>query len=92
MYSAYVDGETVLIGGSGGFVYEREGDDRWTPHDVGQFTVRALARTDGEMLAGGAGNLIYREGNSRWGRIPWSGGTSIRGLTFGGIVEGHRTE
>lgn len=105
MYSAYVDEEAVLIGGGGGFVYEREGDDRWTPHDVGSFTVRALARDDGEMLAGGAGNIVYREGNSRWGRIPWSGGTSVRGLTFGGegqadiavckngdIVEGHRSE
>lgn len=103
MYSAYVDGEAVLIGGGGGFVYEREGDDRWTPHDIGGFTVRALARHEGEMLAGGAGNLLYRNGNSRWGRVPWQGGTSVRGITFGGenqadiavckngdIIEGHR--
>lgn len=105
MYSAYVDGEAVLIGGGGGFVYEREGDDRWTPHDVGGFTVRSVARRNGEMLAGGAGTLVYRNGNSRWGRVPWQGGTSVRGITFGGegqadiavckngdIVEGHRNE
>lgn len=105
MYSAYVDGEVVLIGGGGGFVYEREGDDRWTPHNVGGFTVRALARQNGAMLAGGAGNLVYRDGNSRWGRVPWSAGTSVRGITFGSdwqadvavckngaILEGHRDD
>ncbi len=64
MYTAEIDDETILIGG-GGFVYEREADDRWTPHNVGSFSVRALAREDGEMLAGGAGHLLYREGNSK---------------------------
>ena len=83
MYTAEIDDETILIGGGGGFVYEREADDRWTPHNVGSFSVRALAREDGEMLAGGAGHLVYREGNSKWGRIPWHGGTAVRGITFG---------
>jgi len=83
MYSAEIDGDVILVGGSGGFVYEREADGRWTPHNVGSFTVRSMARRDGEMLAGGAGNLVYREGNSKWGRVPWSGGTTVRGIAFG---------
>lgn len=105
MYSAYVDGEAILVGGGGGFLYEREGDDRWTPHNVGSFTVRAMTRADGEMLAGGAGHLVYREGNSKWGRVPWHGGTTIRGITVGQgeqedvavckngtIIEGYRSD
>lgn len=103
MYAAEIDGDVILVGGSSGFVYERESDGRWTPHNVGSFTVRAMARRGGEMLAGGAGNLVYREANSRWGRIHWHGGTTVRGITFGQgaqadvavckdgtIVEGHR--
>ncbi|GAB7095673.1 hypothetical protein JCM30237_28270 [Halolamina litorea] len=105
MYSAEIDGEVILVGGGGGFLYEREADGRWTPHNLGGFTVRAMARRDGEMLAGGAGNLVYRENNSKWGRVPWNGGTTVRGITFGKdgqadvavckngtIIEGHHDD
>lgn len=105
MYAAEIDEDVILVGGSGGFVYEREDDGRWTPHNVGSFTVRAMARDGEEMLAGGAGRLVYREANSRWGRVPWNGGTAVRGITFGrgeqadvavckngAIVEGHRED
>lgn len=83
MYAAEIDGDVILVGGSSGFVYEREADGRWTPHNVGGVTVRAMARRGEEMLAGGAGRLVYREGNSKWGRVPWNGGTTVRGITFG---------
>ena len=83
IYTSEIDGDVIMVGGSGGFVYEREADKRWTPHDVGGFTVRAIARRDGEIIDGGAGQLVYREENSKWGRIPWHGGTTVRGITFG---------
>lgn len=105
MYAGYVDGDVVLVGGGNGFVYERECDGRWTPHDVGPFTVRALTREDDEMLAGGSGHIVYREGNGDWVDVGWDGGSAILGVLVGTdghadvavgkggtIVEGHRQE
>lgn len=102
MYAAHVDPEAVLIAGANGFVYEMEADGRWTPHNLGNFAVRAITRRGDEMLAGGSSRLRYRRGNGNWVDVGWEGGSKVTGVVIGSekqadiavcangaIIEGH---
>ncbi len=85
-YAIAATSNHVFVGGGNGRVYRLATDGgSWTPADLGNFTVQALATADSQTIAAGtAGTLCTRRGG--WKRDDWSGSKTVNGVAPGDVA------
>ncbi|QLH81954.1 hypothetical protein [Halosimplex pelagicum] len=93
LYAVAASPDCLLVGGGNGRVYGGPPDgSAWTPHTLGDFTVRTLAAggsaaddstADPPSLAAGTGGSLYARGGAGWRRERWDGSKTIRGVASG---------